>query len=453
MFDKALSAVEQFHMFSMGDTVVAGVSGGADSMAMLDFLLRVKDRYSLKIIVAHVNHGLRGDEAKRDENFVRDFCAQRGIPLEVLQADVNAQAKISGESTEECGRRIRYEFFAQISPDAKVVTAHTASDNAETVLFNLSRGASLKGMCGIPPVRDNIVRPLIYCTRSDIEKYCADNAVDYVTDSTNLSLDYSRNKIRHIVVPALSEINGSFESNVSRLSQNVRLDEEYLETVTDELLERAFDEDGYVVSVILKAHPALQRRAVHALLKKNCPDKADSKTVLLVSDILSTGGKIQLSQELFVSCDKTKLKFEREKADFPEWRVEVSKDFREAVQIKDKSINFSCINKKVFFDTQKIHKQILDYCIDYDTIIGNVCIGSRLEGDKITLLRRNCTKTLKKLFNEEHIPAENRNSVAVLRDDKGVMWVEGFGADKRCRVTKDTEKILIINIGGKFNEK
>ena len=447
MFDKALSAVEQFHMFSMGDTVVAGVSGGADSMAMLHFLLSVKDKYSLKIIVAHVNHGLRGDEAKRDENFVRDFCAQRGIPLEVLQADVNALAKISGESTEECGRRIRYEFFSKVCSGAKIVTAHTASDNAETVLFNLSRGASLKGICGIPPVRDNIVRPLIYCTRTDIEKYCADNCIDYVTDSTNLTLDYSRNKIRHIVVPALSEINGSFEANVSRLSQNARLDEDCLQTATQELLERAFDKDGYLVDVILKAHWALQQRAVHALLKKHCPEKADSKTVSLVLDMLSAGGKIQLSQELFVSCDKTEFKFLKEEESFPEWIFEVEKDFQKTVQIKDKNINFSCINKKVFIDTQKIHKQILDYCIDYDTIIGNVCIGSRQEGDKITLQRRNCTKTLKKLFNEAHVLPQSRNAVAVLRDDKGVMWVE------RCRVTKDTEKFLIINIGGKFNEK
>ena len=145
MFDKAVLAVERFEMLRSGDTVVAAVSGGADSMAMLCFLLDVRERYNLNIFAAHVNHGLRGDEAARDENFVRDFCACREIPFEVLHADVAAEAAKSGESTEECGRRIRYEFFSQLCPGAKIATAHTANDNAETVLFNLMRGTALKG--------------------------------------------------------------------------------------------------------------------------------------------------------------------------------------------------------------------------------------------------------------------------------------------------------------------
>ncbi len=453
MFDKALSAVEKFHMFCMGDTVVAGVSGGADSMAMLHFLLRIKDNYSLKIIVAHVNHGLRGDEAKRDEEFVRDFCAKHEIPFEVLRADIRKEAEISGESCEECGRRIRYEFFSRVSPGAKVATAHTASDNAETVIFNLTRGTALKGMCGIPPMRDNIVRPLIFCSRSDVEKYCCDNKIDYITDSTNLTLDYTRNKIRHTVVPTLSEINPSFETVVSRFSQTAKLDEDYLQTATQELLNRPFDNQAYSVDVLVDAHPALRQRAILSLLKKYCPEKAESKTVSSILDVLSCGGKIQLTQEIFLLCDKNKLSIGEMKQSFPEWKYELSDNFEKEIQVENKQIKIECVNKKVFLDTQKIHKHILDYCIDCDTITGNVCLGSRLRGDKITLSRRNCTKTLKKLFNEAHISPENRNAVAVLRDKKGVLWVEGFGADRRCKVTKDTQKVLIINIGGMFNEK
>ena len=215
MLDKALSAVEKYNMLSPGAAVIAAVSGGADSMAMLLFLMKISERYSLSLTVAHVNHGLRGEEARRDEEYVRSFCEKNSLRFEVLHADVATLAKQSGETCEECGRRVRYEFFESIDKNAKIATAHTASDNAETMLFNLARGSSLKGLCGIPPVRGNIIRPLIFCTREDIEVFCRENSLDFVTDSTNLTLDYSRNKIRHIAVPALKEINSAFEENAS----------------------------------------------------------------------------------------------------------------------------------------------------------------------------------------------------------------------------------------------
>ena len=165
MLDKALSAVEKYNMLSPGAAVIAAVSGGADSMAMLLFLMKISERYSLSLTVAHVNHGLRGEEARRDEEYVRSFCEKNSLRFEVLHADVAALAKQSVETCEECGRRVRYEFFESIDKNAKIATAHTASDNAETMLFNLARGSSLKGLCGIPPVRGNIIRPLIFCTR------------------------------------------------------------------------------------------------------------------------------------------------------------------------------------------------------------------------------------------------------------------------------------------------
>lgn len=452
MFDKAVLAVERFGMLRSRDTVVAAVSGGADSMAMLCFLLNVREIYNLNIIAAHVNHGLRGDEAARDENFVRDFCACREIPFEVLHADVAAEAEKSGESTEECGRRIRYEFFSRICSGAKIATAHTANDNAETVLFNLTRGAALKGICGIPPVRGNIIRPLIYCTRAEIENYCAENGISFVTDSTNLTLDYTRNKIRHTVVPALSEINPSFADSVSRLSESARLDEDYLSGTVRRLIKSAASAEGYRAAAFLGAHKALGNRAVHMLLEQECPEQANSRMVFMISDILKRGGKIQLSDELFAVCSCGILRFERTFSPTEEWGDDIDSFESGEVQCDGGRINLHCVNKKVFLDTQKIHKDILDYCVDYDKIVGKAHIGSRREGDKITLAKRRCTKTLKKLFNEAHIEPEKRNGIAVLSDISGVLWVEGFGADMRAKVTGDTKNFLIINVGGKFNE-
>ena len=182
MLDKALSAVEKYNMLSPGAAVIAAVSGGADSMAMLLFLMKISERYSLSLTVAHVNHGLRGEEARRDEEYVRSFCEKNSLRFEVLHADVAALAKQSGETCEECGRRVRYEFFESIDKNAKIATAHTASDNAETMLFNLARGTGGAGLRGIPPVRGEIVRPLLGVTRREIEAYLAENggSVDYI---------------------------------------------------------------------------------------------------------------------------------------------------------------------------------------------------------------------------------------------------------------------------------
>lgn len=444
MLDKALKAVEKYHMLSPGDAVIAAVSGGADSMAMLLFLMQIRDRYALSITVAHVNHGLRGAEAQRDEDYVRSFCEKNSLRVEVLHADVRALARESGESCEECGRRVRYEFFSSIDPAAKIATAHTASDNAETMLFNLARGSSLKGMCGIPPVRGNIIRPLILCTRSEIEAFCSENALDFVTDSTNLTLDYSRNKIRHAAVPALKQVNAAFEENALRFSQSAALDENFMELETEKLLASSESDGGHSAAALLGAHEALCRRALLALLKKNCQTGADFRTVEAVRALLPRGGKIQLSADVFAVCSNGVLRFEATPEPEPDWLEEVSEGCINGSEEHEGRVQICRVNKKVFFDTQKIHKHILDYCIDCDRIKGKVYVGSRRSGDKLTLARRGCTKSLKKLFNEAHIPPESRSGIAVLRDDEGVLWVEGFGADRRCRISEKTGNLLII---------
>lgn len=453
MFNKAKDTVKRFNMLKSGDNVVAGVSGGADSMAMLNFLMQIKDEYKLNITVAHINHGLRGAEAERDENYVLNFCRENNIECKVLHADINKLAKESGEGTEECGRRVRYEFFNSLCEDAKIATAHTASDNAETVLFNLTRGSSIKGICGIPPVRDNIIRPLIFCTREEIEDYCKENNLYFVTDSTNLGTDYTRNKFRHIVVPQLEKINPSFVESVSRLSQSAMLDEALLEDLTNKLLLSAKVDGGFRADIILSSHDALAQRAVMKLLKEKAPQQADNKRVLMILDILKTGGKLQLTKELFAVCENNIFNIIEDSGAFEPWSEEIKNLDSFAIKIGSKDIGIKEISTKILLNTQKIHKELLENSIDCDTIKGKVYISSRKDGDRISLPRRKCTKTLKKLFNEMHIPAKLRNSVAVLRDSEGVLWVEGLGADKRAMVTQSTRRLLQINLGGKDNEK
>ena len=268
-----------------------------------------------------------------------------------------------------------------------------------------------------------------------------------------MGTDYTRNKYRHIVIPELEKINPSFVQSVSRLSQSAMLDEALLEELTKELLNKAKSENGYDAKVILSSHEALQQRAVMTLLKEKSPEQADSKRVLMILDILKESGKIQLTKNLFAVCENGVFNIEENEEAFEPWKAQVE-DFNSFnIKIGSKDISIKEINSNFLLNTQKIHKELLDYSIDCDTIKGKVYIGSREDGDKISLPRRKCTKTLKKLFNEMHIPAPLRNSVAVLRDSEGILWVEGLGADKRARVTQSTKRLLQINLGGKNNEK
>ena len=232
------NTIERYSMINKGDTVIAAVSGGADSVALLYVLYSLKDELGFSLAACHVNHNLRGEESDSDERFVRRMCRFLDIPLYTASIKVN-DLRQKHDSLEECARRLRYEFFESISKDRLIATAHTASDNCETILINMVRGTALSGICGIPAKRDNIIRPLLYNTREDIELYCSENCLDYVTDSTNLSDDYTRNRIRHKVVPLLKEINPSLFSAISRLSQSVSDDDRYLDKIASELMEKA----------------------------------------------------------------------------------------------------------------------------------------------------------------------------------------------------------------------
>ena len=198
---KARATIEEFSMLRQGDTVTAAVSGGADSVALLDFLCSLTD-LRLTVRACHLNHCLRGEESDRDEQLVRTMCEQYGIPLDLRRVEVKALARERGVSIEVAAREARYAFFDELAEKyrCKIATAHTLSDAAETVLLNLARGTGIAGLCGIPPVRGAVVRPLIGCTRRETEDYCAAHGLCYVTDSTNLTDRYTRNHIRHNVL-------------------------------------------------------------------------------------------------------------------------------------------------------------------------------------------------------------------------------------------------------------
>ena len=209
MLTKVYKFIKDNNMICRGDTVVCGLSGGADSVALLISMSELSEKLGISVEALHVNHCLRGTESDGDEQFCRELCARLNVPFKAISCDVRSYAEQYSLSTEEAARKLRYDIFREHSKGKKLATAHNANDNRETVILNLARGTGIKGLAGIPMIRGNIIRPLLTVTRKEIEDFLAKRSQPYVTDSTNLSDDYTRNKIRHRILPLLSEINSS----------------------------------------------------------------------------------------------------------------------------------------------------------------------------------------------------------------------------------------------------
>ncbi len=263
--EKVLSAAADYEMIEKGDAVVAALSGGADSVSLVHILKALSGRLGITVSACHINHHLRGEESDRDMNFCVELCGRLGVPLTIREADVRSLQQ-KHESLEECARRVRYDFFAEVSAGKKLATAHNANDCAETVLLNMLRGTGLKGLCGIPPVRGNIIRPLIWCTREDVENYCRSSGLSWVTDCTNLSDDYTRNRIRHIVLPELLKMNGSLFGTMSRMEKNLREDSDLLEQMAQEALENARRSGGWDAAALSALAKPIRSRAIKAIL-------------------------------------------------------------------------------------------------------------------------------------------------------------------------------------------
>ena len=447
-----LETIRQYGMLRAGDAVVAGVSGGADSMALLCLLLDERETLGLSAVeICHLHHGVRGADADRDLAFVQDFCEKRGIPFHARRADVPALSRAWSVSVEEAGRRARYGFFDEtadalavrlgLSPErVRIATAHTSGDNAETVLLNLIRGCSLPGLSGIPPVRGRIVRPLIGCARPELEAYLAARGVSFVQDETNDADEYRRNRIRHGVLPLLRAENPAVEDALLRMTSVLRAEDGFLAGQTDELLRsarRSVRPPQYDRRTLAGAHEALLRRAAAALLAESGASVDSRKTLALADAILRGAGAVPVAPGV---C----------------WRVRPGCVFLERTEQPPEPVVFSpgrtyCFGGgRVFAEplngfeaiTKKIHENSLKNTIDCDKIKGNLILRPRAPGDAIRLYGRGCEKRLKKLFSEAGLVG--RDTIPVLADDAGPVWVGGFGAAERVVCGSKTDKGLFM---------
>ena len=436
MICKVRNTIEKYNLLTGVSSLAVGVSGGADSMCLLEILSKLKHEYGIILKVVHVNHNIRGDEALQDQHLVEDYCQKLGIECRVYSVDIPALAKEMGIGEEECGRIKRYECFESMECDA-VATAHTLSDSIETMMFNLIRGTGLRGLCGIPSKRDNIIRPLIDCTRGEIEDYCHKNGIDYVTDSTNLTDDYTRNFVRHNIVANFSKVNPSFESAISSAMETLKLENESMENSKDAVLSLAGTADGYRISVLRQADSAIRRRAIADILGENMDKDVEKRHIDLIdSTVIKGEGKIEIAKDLYAVVSDDIISIRPEIIPVPEWECECIDNV------------FSTPMGKFYIEeaSSAVYKNI--NAIDADKIKGSLHMSSRRQSDRFySNIRRN-TKSLKKLFNEMKISAEERNNIAILRDDENLIWIDGIGTDGEYVPDENTNKVLIIKKEG-----
>lgn len=434
MNNLVLAAIEKYNMISTGDRVVVALSGGADSVSLLDALCSLKEKYNLTIYAAHLNHNLRGEEAERDENFCKILCKNYEVELFIKSIDIHTLANEQKISEELCGRNERYKFFDELSVrlNAKIATAHSASDNAETLIYNIARGSSVRGLSAIPPKRGRIIRPLIEVSRAQIEEYCKQKGLAFVTDSTNLTDDYTRNRIRHSVMGTLRDINPQLEQSVSQLSESAREVTDYLNKQAQAALDKCKTQFGFSCKMLLQLDTAVLKHSLVLLCERTAKLTPEHRHIELMIKILNNGGAVNLSSK-FIAVSKQGI--------FRIISVNDNEEFKPVSVSENFSINY---NGKIYSITKQNSNKENKNSVSIDSIDKGAVFRTRKEGDKFTYPQRKVTKPLRKVLNEMKIPSEQRDNLLVLAIDNTILWCENIGVSEDGK--DDSDKELNIKI-------
>ena len=451
--------MEQYHMLEPGDRVIAAVSGGADSVCLLALLCALREPLEIRIRALHVHHGLRGEEADRDADFVRSLCEGLHVPCHILKVDVRGLAAEKGMSEEEAGRFLRYEALEKEASDwesedrsgqdggsadssfrpVKIAVAHHSGDQVETILHNLFRGSGLSGMKGIVYRRGRIIRPLLDVDRDCILKWLADHDLPYVQDSTNDTLHYTRNRIRNQLLPEIEQyVNRGAAGNILRLGRLAAQADEYLDNRAAAWIKAHVRKNSgaYIPAEAFLGEPEILRSYVVMSLLKELGGASRDLGLVHVSQVMELAGravgkKVDLPYGLAAIREYGGIWMGRgDPAAEEEWG------------------GLPMVDMKVFSRKKGMEfpKNVYTKWFDCDKIKGTPVVRTRRPGDFIVLSDNN-HKALNRFMIDEKIPRQMRDKIPLLADGSHVMWIIGYRISEYYKIGPDTVRVLQAEAG------
>ena len=445
MQEKARKALEKFHMFPRNGKIIVGLSGGADSVALLHVLCGMKEECQWELTAVHIHHGLRGTEADGDAAFAEKFCEKLGIPCVVKRFDVKAEAAARKLGEEEAGRILRYEVFRELAgEDGKIAVAHHQKDQAETLLMRLCRGTGLAGLTGMRPVRGNICRPLLFCSREEIEQYCRENKLEWREDASNQEDIYTRNKLRLKVIPVLEEINLKSVEHISETAELLALEEDFLEQQAKACYEAVkMDAPKEEVRLergkLLVLHPAMKKRVLRKAMAEFLQADVSQVQILALEELLEkeTGKSRDFLEGIHAENRYDALVLSRKKETSEGYAYPLP--FGERVYIAEKEIFVTAwLGAKGEPVTEETK------CFDHSKINGELSCRTRKTGDFIAM--KQGRKKIKDLFIDEKIPRQEREIFPLISMGQEVLWAVGLRVSESYKVEETTEQVLYIRI-------
>lgn len=464
MMEQVLNYVKSEHMLSPGDQVIVGFSGGADSVCLLFVLHEISKTMPIHLRAIHVNHEIRKEEAQRDASFCEEFCKEYGIEFFLVKENVKELAKKLKISTEEAGRKVRYDAFLkhqrillEKNPmgSVKIAVAHHQNDQAETVLFRLVRGSGLQGLCGMSPVNGNIIRPLLKISKEEIQQYLAGQNLHYVEDSSNQENDYTRNKIRNQILPLLEqEVCSQAVEHIADAAEIIAETHQY---VNDMALEAAkncvfFDSSGVQIktSNFLKHSTILQKYILLDVLGRISHGRKDIGQVHIKSllELFSkqSGKEINLPYGLHAKMeyDVMQIQYLEEPSTEEAINLSLFKENEQTYVLPDGRRLY--IKSFPYLENQIIPENTYTKWFDYDKILGVLMIRNPMEGDYFVFHKNQSRKLLKEYFKQEKIPAKERKKMFVIGEEHHILWVPGYRISQHYKVDSTTKKIMQMQI-------
>lgn len=459
--EKVMKFIKENSMFNKGDKVIVAVSGGPDSICLLYILNEHKDELGITLFGAHINHCLRGMESDKDEEYAKKTCESLKIDFYSKAVDIHKIAEKNNLSCEMAGREARYDFFGELMIKLnanKIALAHNANDQAETILMRMMRGTGIEGLIGIKPVRDKIyVRPILHLSRSEIEKYCEVNGIDPRIDKSNLETIYARNKVRLDLIPYIQEnFNKDIIKTLNRLSDIVKVDNDYLESISMEQYKKhcdigekkviindsAFSEHEAIVSRIIRSallhvnHNLYNIEKIHISNIIDLQKHDTGKTIMLPQNIIV--GNCYGNIHIYIKDNESST---ANLVNSNEYSLNVNEN--NSVEHLKKVIKIQVKPKAELIQIK--NDDYIKY-FDYDKIVGPIILRYRKDGDKFIPLGMKGNKKLKDLLMDLKIPKDIRNDIPLVCFGMDIAWVVGHRVSDKFKISKDTKNILQIKI-------